>query len=153
MIILPENAAGEMTFVPSGTFAYGGKFSPDGRWLAYVSNESGQNEVFITGSRGFNQKWQISSGGATAPRWKQDGSELYFLANNKLMAVPIHAGKEGLQIGAAQLLFPVSMSTFLRPQITNYTVTADGQRFLVNATSDEKTLALNLIVNWQPPQH
>jgi hypothetical protein len=147
---LSENGTGDLTAVPSSGTAYGGKFSPDGRWLAYVSNESGQREVYVTGIRGFNQKWQISNGGATAPRWKQDGSELYFVANSELMAVSIRTGQTGLQIGAAQPLFRVNMPNFLRAEITNYTVTADGQHFLVNTTGDEKTVALELIINWQP---
>jgi len=151
VVTLAENGKGDITVVPAGGYSYGGKFSPDGRWLAYVSNESGQNEVFVTGIPGFHQKWQISSGGATAPRWKQDGSELYFFSNGELMAVPVRTSKDGLQIGAAQLLFRVNIPNFLRAQITNYTVTADGQHFLVNSTGDEKALAMDLIVNWQPP--
>jgi serine/threonine protein kinase len=148
---LAENGKGDLTAVPSRSTAYGGKFSPDGRWLAYVSDESGQREVYVTGIQGFNQKWQISNGGATAPRWKQDGSELYFVAKGQLMAVSIRTGQTGLQIGAAQPLFRVSIPNFLRAEITNYTVTADGQHFLVNTTGEEKNIALDLIVNWQPP--
>jgi Tol biopolymer transport system component len=148
---LAENGKGDLIGVPSRSTAYGGKFSPDGRWLAYVSEESGQREVYVTGIQGFNQKWQISNGGATAPRWKQDGSELYFVAKGQLMAVSIRTGQTGLQIGAAQPLFRVSIPNFLRAEITNYTVTADGQHFLVNTTGEEKNIALDLIVNWQPP--
>ena len=147
---LAENGKGDLTAVPSRGIAYGGKFSPDGRWLAYVSNESGQKEVYVTGLRGFNQKWQISNGGATAPRWKQDGSELYFVANGQLMAVSIRTGQTGLQIGAAQPLFRVNIPNFLRAEITNYAVSSDGQHFLVNTIGDEKTVALDLVVNWQP---
>jgi serine/threonine protein kinase/Tol biopolymer transport system component len=150
VVTLAENGKGDLTPIPSGGIAYGGKFSPDGRWLAYVSNESGQNEVFVTGIRGSDRKWQISTGGGTAPRWKQDGAELYFVSNGALMAASIRPAQGGLEIGAAQVLFRVNMANFLRPQITNYTVSSDGQHFLVNTTGDQKTLALDLIINWQP---
>jgi serine/threonine protein kinase/Tol biopolymer transport system component len=150
VVTLAEDGTGDPTPVSAGAFAYGGKFSPDGHWLAYVSNESGQNEVFVTGIRGSDQKWQISTGGGTAPRWRQDGTELYYASNGALMAVSIRPAQNGLTIGAAQPLFRINMSAFLRPQITNYTVTADGQHFLVNTTGDQKTLALDVILNWQP---
>jgi len=150
VVIMAENGKGDITFVGSGGFAYGGQFSPDGRWLAYVSNESGQNDVFVTGIRGSERKWQLSSGGGTDPRWKDDGTELYFISNNTLMAASVRAGPDGLQIGAAQPLFPINIASFLRHQITSYAVSPDGQHFLVNSAGDEKTLALDLIVNWQP---
>ena len=66
------------------------------------------------------------------------------------MAVSIRAGGEGLQIGSAQPLFPINIANFLRPQITNYAVSSDGQHFLVNTTGNDKTVAMDLIINWQP---
>ena len=69
-----------------------GQFSPDGRWVAYHSNESGRHEVYVQPFPGPGGKWQISTSGGIEPRWRRDGKELFYIApDGKLMAAPIQS--------------------------------------------------------------
>src|SRR5262249_24055568 len=104
--------------------------SPDGRWLAYGSNESGAFEVYIRSYPDITGKWQVSQGGAWYPRWKPDGREPYYYAvGEHLMAVSV-AGDKAAEIGAPVPLFDIHMlngtnvTTGVRDQ---YDVTSDGQ--------------------------
>jgi eukaryotic-like serine/threonine-protein kinase len=129
-----------------------GRFSPDGRWIAYTSDESGSDEIYIRefssgsaqGSGDVEDKWLISKRGGTDPRWRGDGKELFYLApDGKLMVVDISA-KPVLKAGAPRPLFQ------LPPGVIGFEVTADGQRFLIGAP-----VALNapapftVVLNWQ----
>jgi Tol biopolymer transport system component len=110
-----------------------GQLSPDGQWLAYASDESGEWNVYVTTFPTPTGKWQASVGGGTEPRWRGDGKELYYLdAKRTLTAVPITTSG-GFSSGTPQPLFRVRG----RPQISNtdlfsYDVTRDGSRFIVN---------------------
>ena len=85
------------------------RISPDGRWMAYNSTESGQSEVFVTAFPSATGKWQISNGGADEPRWRSDGKELFFLgANGKLMATAVTTGTQ-FSAGTPQALFDIPM--------------------------------------------
>jgi serine/threonine protein kinase len=124
-----------------------GQFSPDGRWVAYVSNESGRNEVYVeafTPGSAHTGKWQISTTGGSVPRWRRDGKELFYLgADQKLMAVAVISNST-FHAGAPQALFQTHSSGFLR-----YDVTADGQRFLVNTALAEPSSSLpTVVLNW-----
>ena len=84
-----------------------GQFSPDGRWVAYRSSESGRFEIYVRPFPGPGGQWQISTAGGIAPRWRPDGKELYYIApDGKLMAVPI--------VGKAQRLNPARPLRFFR---------------------------------------
>src|SRR5207253_5495917 len=103
-----------------------GIISPDGRWLAYSSNESGRNEIYVTSFPGIQGKWQVSRDGGEEPRWRGDGKELFFLNGNSLMAVPLTVS-ESVAAGVPQALF----STQFRKRISvsdlnSYDVSADG---------------------------
>src|SRR5262245_42080692 len=77
-----------------------GQFSPDGRWVAYPTNESGRFEIVVQPFPEPTGKWQVSTGGGTAPRWRADGRELYFIApDGKLMAAPVAASGLTFQAG------------------------------------------------------
>jgi Tol biopolymer transport system component len=126
------------------------KFSPDGKWVAYCSNETGNWEIFVMPFPNAGNKWQVSQGGGEEPRWRADGKELFYLsADAKLMAVPIKAGPN-FEAGAPTALF----STHLRQPISamdvfSYDVTKDGQRFLINTKVDEPNAApFSIILNW-----
>ena len=124
-----------------------GEFSPDGRWLAYVSNESGREEVYVqafTPSSLHSGRWQISTFGGSAPRWRRDGRELFYIASDqKLMAAPV-ASNGTFQAGPPKPLFQTRSSGFLR-----YDVTANGQRFLVNTTLVDPSSSLpTVVLNW-----
>ena len=86
-----------------------GQFSPDGRWVAYESNESGQVAIYVRPFPGPGGQWQVSNAGGTQPRWRSDGTELFYVTpDGRLMAVPIAAGADGqaLEAGAPMPLFP-----------------------------------------------
>jgi Tol biopolymer transport system component len=121
-------------------------FSPDGRWMAYVSDESGRNEVYVTPFPGPGRKWQISTGGGVQPRWRRDGREMFYLAhNNDLVSVEVNARGDTFEVGASKVLFPT-----LPLRVGNaYDVTDDGQRFLVNLLQQEQSPEpMTLVVNW-----
>ena len=133
--------------------AYGvshGQFSPDGRWVAYVSNESGRSEIHVAPFPGPGSSWKISTAGGTEPRWRRDGTELFYLApDGKLMVVAVRTGPP-FEAGVAKPLFQVRR----RERVSasdhyGYDVSADGQRFLVSAEVGEETAApLTLVFNW-----
>jgi hypothetical protein len=81
-------------------------FSPDGKWVAYQSNESGHNEIYVAPFPGPGGQRQVSTAGGTAPRWPAEGKEIFYVGgDNGLMAVPVNAGGATLDIGKAHRLF------------------------------------------------
>src|SRR5205823_3575782 len=130
--------------------------SPDVRWIAYGSNESGKSEIYVQPFPGPGGKWQVSTQGGTQPRWRKDGRELFYIGlDNKLMAVPItlSANAQSVDVGAATALFQTRMinGPAVTPYGHQYAVTPDGQRFLINVTTEEATASpITLILNWHP---
>ncbi len=125
---------------------FGAQFSPDGHWIAYVSDESSNNQVYLASFPGPGGKWQVSRSGGTEPRWRGDGKEIFFLAlDNKLMAVEVNAKETSLEIGNAQPLFEIRPST---APGTHYDVTRDGKRFLVVTAGEGGSAPITLVVNW-----
>jgi len=122
------------------------QFSPDGRWIAYVSDESERDEVYVAPFPGPGRKWQISTAGGTRPRWRQDGREIYYLAeDNRIIAVEVGQQGSTFEVGSASPLFEIRPR---RPG-TIYRASPDGQRFLVNTAVDEEhSSPLTLVVNW-----
>jgi Tol biopolymer transport system component len=127
-----------------------GQFSPDGRWVAYASNESGKWEIAVAPFPGPGGNWKISTAGGTEPRWRRDGKELYYLApDSRLMAVEVKTGAT-FEAGVAKPLFPIHRrEPVSASDLFSYDVSADGQRFLVSTDASEVTSApLTAIVNW-----
>jgi eukaryotic-like serine/threonine-protein kinase len=127
-----------------------GTISPDGHWAAYVSTESGVDEVYVTTYPAGKGKWQISRGGGNEPRWRRDGKELFFLGPlHQLMAVPVSKG-EGFSSGTpAQLFTAPAREQVSSTDFMNYDVSADGQRFLINKPIDAaEAPPLKIILNW-----
>ncbi len=124
-----------------------GHFSPDGRFFAYVSNESGREEVYVQSFPPAGGKWQISNGGGSQPHWRRDGKELYYIApDRKLMVVGVKPG-EPFVYGTATPLFQTDVLSFNAPN--RYDVTADGQRFLINSPIETgKEAPFTVILNW-----
>jgi hypothetical protein len=128
-----------------------GKFSPDGRWIAYVSNESGRLEIYATPfPPGAGGKRPISSAGGALMRWRRDGKEIFYDApDRRLMAAEIEIRGEVLEVGQVRPLFPNSGGPTVAGVYPAYAVTADGQRFLIPVPVGEKTAEpLTLIQNW-----
>jgi eukaryotic-like serine/threonine-protein kinase len=133
-----------------------GRFSPDGKWITYQSNESGQFEIYVQPFPGPGGKFQISTGGGTQPRWNKNGKEIFYVSlDSKIMAagVKLSPDSQSLETGTAVALFPVRIASGL-PGISRwqYAVSSDGQRFVVNVAADEGTTSpITLIYNWHPP--
>jgi serine/threonine protein kinase len=116
------------------------QFSPDGRWLAYVSDESGRAEVYVQGFPPGGGKWQISNGGGDQPRWRRDVKELFYLTENKkLMSVKIKTGAV-FEATLPALLFETRM--------LDYDVAADGQKILVNSVKEAVDSPVTIVLNW-----
>ncbi|MGI8543044.1 MAG: protein kinase domain-containing protein, partial [Aridibacter sp.] len=121
------------------------RFSPDGRWVAFMSNESGRDEVYVTRFDQPGEKWRISTAGGRSPRWRRDGKELFYLAaDKKMMSVIIKSGAETFEAGAPTALFKVD--SILEG---DYDVTADGQRFLINnSVAGAQSQPFTIVLNW-----
>ncbi len=132
------------------------QFSPDGRWMAYASNETGSMEVYVSPYPSGNGKWQVSSGGGQEPRWRQDGKELFYLSTDgKMMAVAVRAGLPALagasfEASSAVTLFQTHRRQPVSAQdVFSYDVSGDGQRFLIITKVDEANAApLSITLNW-----
>jgi hypothetical protein len=134
-----------------------GQFSPDGKWIAYQSNESGsQFEIYVRPFPGPGAKFQISSNGGAQPRWNKNGKEIFYVSlDSKMMAVPVKLLPDGqsLETGTPAALFPVRIAGGPLPGVNKhqYSVSSDGQRFLVNLAVDEGAVSpITLIYNWKP---
>jgi Tol biopolymer transport system component/predicted Ser/Thr protein kinase len=123
-----------------------GQFSPDGRWLVYNSTESGRSEIYVAPFPGPGGKWQVSPSGGSWPRWRHDGTEIFYLApDNKLMAATVNGKVSSFEVGAIRPLFQ-TRSYGLR---YSYVVSADGQRFLINSAPEQKASApITVVLNW-----
>ena len=125
----------------------GGQFSPDGKWIAYESTESGRFDVYIRAFPSSAGKWQISNRGGFIPRWRADGKELFYVSQDfKMIAVTIRASAASVEADAPRELFPYPVAGFNSP----YDVAADSQRFLLTERSDAQgSASLTVVVNWQ----
>jgi Tol biopolymer transport system component/DNA-binding winged helix-turn-helix (wHTH) protein len=125
------------------------RFSPDGRWLAYVSNESGRNEIYVQPYPGPGRKWQISTEGGAEPVWNPNGRELFYRTGNKMMAVEI-ATRPRFSADMPRMLFE---GKYQPPPFTspNYDVAPDGQSFLMlkpNESTETARTQINVVLNW-----
>jgi len=135
--------------MPQASVAHG-SVSPDGKFLAYTSDETGRAEVYVQRFPPSGGKWQISTDGGDQALWRADGRELYFLSTDrKLMAVELSLGGEA-QIGAPKVLFPARVpANGISDNRSQYVPAPDGNRFLVLATADEKQDQPAVVVlNW-----
>jgi serine/threonine protein kinase/Tol biopolymer transport system component len=120
--------------------------SPDGKWLAYESAESGRREIYVVPFLHGSGKWEVSTGGGTGPRWRHDGKELFYLSpDKKIMSAEIFEQSESLVVGKVGPLFTVNPLSGGYP----YDVGADGKKFVVDTQATPKTnQPLTLVVNW-----
>jgi eukaryotic-like serine/threonine-protein kinase len=124
--------------------------SPDGKWLAYDSDESGRREVYVRRFPVTEEKWQVSTRGGIWPYWRKDGKEIYYVGLDAvLMSVPVTT-KSGLSLAAPERLFQTRLNITTVPR--QYIATHDGQRFLmIYPTQDPSATPLNVLLNWQSP--
>ena len=121
--------------------------SPDRKWMAYTSNESGRFEVYVTAFPGGGAKWEVSVNGGQMPKWRRDGKELFFIdPADGLMAVDVSSAGNTIQVGTAHPLFH---AVGLQSQLGPYAVTADGKKFLINGGNvKEENQPLVMVQNW-----
>ena len=144
-------------FLHAEASAFDAQFSPDARWVAYTSRESGRNEVYVVpfdaaklqggagGAITAGGKWQISSEGGQVPRWRKDGKELYYLGlDNAIKAVEVDGSSGSFNVGRSQRLFVAPVNPFA----STFDVAPDGQRFVMSASPVEEEPPLVLMVNW-----
>ncbi len=126
-----------------------GMLSPDDRWLAYVSNESGREEIYMRPFPGPGGKVQISTEGGAEPQWSRDGKELFYRKGEKMMAVAISAEPE-LAAGKPTLLFEGRYLSGLSAgnPATNYDVAPDGRFVMIRVEERTAPTQLNLVLNW-----
>jgi len=124
------------------------QFSPDGKWIAYTSDESGAPEVYVQTFPASGGKWRVSTNGGAEPKWRRDGKELFYIAaDKKLMAVDTKLGTT-FDAGVPKALFEtrVLVLTAFR---NHYVVTGDGQRFLINSGLEETNFTpISVVLNW-----
>lgn len=129
------------------------QFSPDGEWIAYHSNESGQHEVYVQPFHRAGERVRISTAGGVQARWRDDGRELFYLTlDGQLVAVPIvvRADSGAVRAGTAVPLFHARVGSVQDIARHNYIVAAGGQRFLIDTVVEQTPAPISLIVNWKP---
>jgi eukaryotic-like serine/threonine-protein kinase len=122
------------------------RFSPDMRWLAYVSNDTGRNEIYVQPFPPTGDKWQVSNSGGRQPIWREDGKELFFVSDDrKFYAVDIRSDS-AFDYGVPHFLFDMRANVY--NTANSYAPSRDGQRFLVNMLLDSAASPIIVILNW-----
>jgi Tol biopolymer transport system component len=143
--MLPTDGSGQATLFLETPFSEDdARFSPDGRWVMFTSDETGRNEIYVTRTEHPGEKWLVSKGGGRNAVWRRDGKEIFYLAPDKsLMSVTIKAG-EPFASGT-----PVAL--FRNDSIHSFDVSADGQRFIAssgNGGGEAQSAPFGVVVNW-----
>jgi len=148
--ILPTAAGAKpYPFVATPFREWGPRFSPDGHWLAYSSNESGRREVYVQPFPGGGGKWQVSTQGGGDAEWRGDGKELFFLSGGgRLMSVDVQTNGGSLQLGIPKVVLN-NLVTDGNQIGHNYAVSPDGQRFLIRTSERAGEIpSTTVFVNW-----
>jgi len=147
-VTLPELKSS--LFLKAPSVIMNGRFSPDGKWVAYASNESGKWEIYVTSFPEVRGKWQVSTGGGEQPRWRDDGKELFFLSSDsKMMAAPVTIGAN-FDAGTPVALFQTNprQAVSTNDQFA-YDVSRDGQRFLIlTQVRQAETTPMSVVLDW-----
>ncbi len=131
------------------------QFSPDGRWIAYQTNESKRFEIVVQPFPEATAKWQVSTDGGVAPRWRADSRELYFIApDSSMMAVPINAPGSNFEPGTPTKLFPTHITGggSVSTNTPQYAVSADGRFLISQPVEGSIPSPITLILNWSTAQ-
>jgi eukaryotic-like serine/threonine-protein kinase len=133
-------------FLPSSFTEEFGEFSPDGQWIAYMSNESGTPQIYVASFPGAQSKLQVSVSKGIGPEWRADGKELFYLdLSGRLMAVDVKPTAGKLELGTPRMLFQTHAQS---PGIRPYDLTRGADRFVITSTSDVNPSPFTLVVNW-----
>lgn len=126
-----------------------GELSPDGQWLAYQSEETGKDEIFVVPFPSLSSKWQVSTNGGEQITWRRDGKELFYMApDRKLMAVAVDFTGGAFKPGLPRELFATSV-TSAHHAFRQYDVTPDGQKFVINTALEQNLEPITFYSNWE----
>ena len=136
-------------FLQTSSNEFAAQFSPDGRWLAYTSDESGRNEIYVRPYPGPGGKWQLSTDGGAEAMWNRNGRELFYRSGNAMMAVEIPAQQDFVARNPSKLF----EGPYLQSDrgIQQYDVSRDGQHFLMLKPVGEMPVLptqINVVLNW-----
>jgi DNA-binding winged helix-turn-helix (wHTH) protein/Tol biopolymer transport system component len=150
MWVLPLDGATPAPYQASPFTRWAGRFSPDGRWVAYAADETGKPEVYVQSFPANNVRWRVSTNGGDQPQWRRDGKEVFFIGSDgMLFAVGVSRRNSSLQFTEPRPLFRTkTKSSRLR---NTYAVASDGDRFLVDLPVDDPaTVPLTVVTKWLP---
>jgi Tol biopolymer transport system component/predicted Ser/Thr protein kinase len=149
MWILPMSGERHaLSFRATPAYEGAGVVSPNGRWIAYHSNANGAFQIYVESVPSQGTEWQITTSGGSRPRWRRDGRELYYVSpGNEVMAVEIDTTRDSVDFGVPRGLFQVPFRE-APIQRNVFDVTADGQRFLVNASAGARAGSITWVLNW-----
>jgi serine/threonine protein kinase len=144
---LPEETP--TLFLKASSTLRGGRLSPDGKWVAYASTESGRWETYVTSFPEAHGKWQISTSGGSQPKWRGDGKELFYLSGDgKIMAVQVKTGAN-FDAGSPVELFQADAREMVATsEEFSYDVSKDGQKFLINTQIKTAQTPMSVVLNW-----
>ena len=148
--VLPLSDRKEQPFLQTTANLGTPQFSPDGRWMAYVSNESGRDEIYVQPYPGPGGKWQISTDGGNEPVWNRNERELFYRNGDKMMAVEI-ATEPNFSAGKPKALFQGQQVSDTSVPLPEFDVSPDGQRFLMLKPVAQEQAAptqINVVLNW-----
>lgn len=148
--ILPTDGGEPTTFMETKYFISQAQLSPDGRWLAYTSNESVGFNVYVTSFPTAAAKWQVSSNGGYQPRWSKDGGILYYLrSDGMLVSVSASASGDSLSFETPKPVFSLGNDLFVGTDVSSqYDVSPEGERFVVNVNADISDAKLHVVLDW-----
>ena len=151
--VMPMDGPGPRSPLPVVRTPYDerdGQFSPDGKWIAFESDESGQPEIYLQPFPGPGRKVRLSAAGGSQVRWQRDGKEVFYIgADNALTAVPLNIADGRPEVGTPVPLFKTHVAPIQAISRQQYVVAPDGQRFLIVTSEEAPTQPITLILNWK----
>ena len=143
--LLPLDGSGPATpwLETPANEGFGTSFSPDGRFLAYQSDETGRSEVYVRPFPRGEGRWQVSTDGGQSPNWSPRGGEILYRVRDRILSVTVTARSAGLDVSRPRELFAVAASAGLSP---DFRVAPDGQRLLMTRSRQEDRITL--VLNW-----
>jgi Tol biopolymer transport system component len=147
--VAPINGTKPFPFLASRFTEVQGRLSPDGRWMAYASDESGRFEIYVTDFPGKRGRWQVSTNGGLQPAWRADGREVFYVTPDQaFMSVAVRGG-DTFEAAPPVELFKANFPPWVPAYWRYYCPSRDGQRFLVTALVPEASSSpINVVLNW-----
>jgi serine/threonine-protein kinase len=147
ILLVPLAGGDPRVVVATRAYEGGPQVSPDGKWLLYVSNESGRMEVFLRPVDGPDRRWPVSTGGGLHPLWSRDGRQIFFRTGQQMRAVDLQAEPD-VRLGTPRTLFERRYSFGPNLTVPNFSISRDGKELLL-IREESGSGHLSLILNWQ----